>query len=204
MSAGTIGLISGILVAASAIPYSARVYQKKIHPNISSWSLWTVLGFALLLTYRSSGAEANVWPAIFGFVNPLVITTLIILRKNGEWTRPSWVEIACIIFGLLSLGLWIVVRESRELAQYALYVAIVADSCAAIPTTILVWKQPDCDRPFAWASFAIAYGLAIFAITEHTVANYALPIYMFFGAGMIALPLALFRWRKRTPLSEWI
>ncbi len=203
MSAETIGLTAGVLAMRSVIPYSIRTYQGKIQPNLTSWSLWTLIALVLLLTYKSSGAEANVWPAVFGFTNPLLITTLV-LRRRGEWTKPNRVEVACLVFSLLSLGLWLGVRERKELVQYALYLAIIADACAAIPTIVFVWTQPNGDRPFAWALFAVGYGLAIFAITEHTFANYVLPLFMFFGSLSIAFPLARYRWRQKAPLSEWV
>lgn len=203
MSPQTIGAISGAVVIVSAIPYAIRVYQRKIEPQLTSWSLWTLIGLALLVTYKSSGAEANVWPAVFGFTNPLVIT-LLVLRQRGTWTRPNRFETACLLFGLVSLGLWLAVRESRELSQYALYLAIVADLCAAVPTFTFVWNRPDGDRPFAWICFGIGYALGVFAITEHTVSNYALPIYMACGSWSIGSILALHRWRKNIPLAEWI
>lgn len=203
MNTETIGLVSGALVIISIVPYSIRTYQGKIHPNLTSWTLWSFIGFVLLLTYKSSGAEANIWPAVFGFVNPLLITVLI-LRERGGWTKPNRIEVICLVFCLLSLGLWLGVRDDRELSQYALYVAIVADACAGIPTIIFVWKQPESDRPFAWAFFSVGYGMAIFAITEHTFANYALPLYMFIAALSVTLPLALHRWRHKVQMSEWI
>ena len=203
MSAETIGLASGLLVIASAIPYGIRTYQGKVQPNLTSWSLWTFISLALLLTYQSSGAEANVWPAVSGFIHPLLITILI-LRQQGGWTKPNRVEIACLVFDLSSLILWLGVRESRELSQYALYLAIIADACAAIPTLVFVWTQPNGDRPFAWCLFAVGYGLAIFAITEHTLANYVLPFYMFFAALSISLPLILYRLKHRISLVEWV
>lgn len=203
MSAETIGLVSGLLVIISVIPYSIRTYQGKIQPNLTSWSLWTLIGLVLLLTYKSSGAEANVWPAVFGVTNPLFITILV-LQRRGVWTKPNRVEITCLVFGLLSLGLWFAVRQNKELAQYALYLAIVADICAAIPTMVFVWTHPNSDRPFAWCFFAIGYGLTIFAINEHTFANYILPLYMFFGSLSVAFPLILYRWRYKRPPSEWV
>lgn len=203
MNAETIGLSSGLLVIVSIIPYAIRTYEGKIHPNLTSWSLWVLIGLALLLTYKSSGAGSNVWPAVFGFTNPLLIT-LLVVKKHGRWTKMNRVEIVCLILGLISLGMWAVVHDRQELAHYALYLAIVADICAAIPTLVFVWTQPDGDRPFAWGFFAIGYGLAIFAITEHTFANYVLPLYMFFVSLIVALPLALYRWKKKLPLWEWI
>lgn len=203
MTAETIGLISGFLVALSIIPYGIRTYQNKIQPNLTSWSLWTLISLALLLTYNSSGAKANVYPAILGFANPLLITILI-LRQHGEWTKPNKTEIICFVLCILSLCIWLGVHKNKEMSQYALYLAIVADACASIPTIKFVWTQPNNDRPFAWTMFAFSYVLAIFAITEHTFANYILPLYMFFCALSITFPLALYRWRHKVPLSEWM
>jgi hypothetical protein len=83
MNAEIIGWISGFLVMINVVPYGIRVFQGKIHPNLTSWSLWTIIGLALLLAYKSSGAKANFYPAIFGFTNPFLIT-LLVLRRQGE------------------------------------------------------------------------------------------------------------------------
>ncbi len=198
-----IGLISGGLVVASVIPYAIRVYQAKIKPNITTWFLWTILGLALLLTYRSSGAESNVWPAVFGFTNPLLITLLAIKSKR-KWEKLNRVEIVCLIAGLVAIAMWFWLNHSKNLVQYALYVAILADACAAIPTIVFVWHCPEDDRPFAWGLFGIGYGLAVFAISEHTFANYILPLYMFAGASTIATILAAYRVKSKLPLREWL
>lgn len=203
MSPEFFGIISGSLVIISVIPYSIRTWQGKIHPNITSWSLWSLIGLALLLTYRSSGAGSNVWPVVFGFTNPLLITILVSIKKS-KWEKLNTVEWTCLVVGLTSLAMWVGMRESKELAQYALYVAILADACAAIPTVVFVWRYPDCDRPFAWGLFAVGYGLAIPAITEHSFANWVLPLYMFFGAGSITAILASHRLKHRALFKEWV
>lgn len=203
MSKELVGSISGALVVLSAIPYIIRIYQKKITPNLTSWGLWTLIGLSLLLTYKSSGAEANVWPAVFGFINPMLVVVLI-LWKGGTREKIQSVEIACLVFSLVALAMWWFMRSDKTLAQYALYVSIVADAFAAIPTIVLYWSDPSVDRPFAWTFFGIGYGLAFFSIPEWTFANMILPIYMFVGAGLIALPLILHRVKQGIPLKEWI
>lgn len=201
MKPETIGLISGLLVTISVVPYAVRTYQRKIQPNLVSWTIWTVLALALLLTYRSAGATSNVWPAVFGFTNPLLISLLIFWR--GKRNRPNRLEVVFIIVGIAAIVLWWFLRESKSLAKYALYVAILADACAAIPTIVSVWKNPDEDRPFAWLMFAVGYGLSLFAIEDNTFSNYLLPIYMTVGSASITIPLIRHRWRNKTPLKEW-
>jgi len=198
-----IGKASGLIVLGSVIPYSIRVYQRKTNPNLTSWAIWSFVGFAILLTYASSGAKDNVWPAIFGFFNPLLVTTLILWRGR-KIEKPNNMELICIGIAVLSIIFWIFVRGDVFLYQYANYIAIVADGCAAIPTIFYYFKEPHEDRPFAWVMYAIGYGLAIFAVTEPTIANYALLLYMFFGTLFISMPLIFYRIRNKIPLKEYI
>lgn len=202
MSAEAIGQISGLVVLGSVIPYAVRVFQRKIQPNLVSWSIWSLIGLALLLAYRSSGATSNVWPAVFGFFNPTFITALALWR--GMRRKPERWELICGAIGVASMVWWGFVYDEVSQAQFALYLAIVADACAAIPTIGFVWRNPHEDRPFAWGMFGVGYGLAIFAITDHTFANYSLPVWMFLGASSIAAILALYRVRNRLPITEWV
>ena len=202
LSPQSIGAWSGALVFLSIIPYAIRTYEGKIQPVPTTWCLWTLIGLAVLLTYRSSGAEANAWPAVFGFVNPVLITILSVW-KGSQWKKPSLAERFCFLAGAVSLGMWIFMRQNPNLAQYALYLAIVADVCAAIPTIAFVWREPDRDRPFAWVLFAIGYFLAVFAIPENTFANWVVPLYMTALALIVAFPLTLHRLRRRVPLRNW-
>lgn len=203
MSAHTIGLISGGLVLLSIVPYAVRVYEGKIRPVPTSWSLWSVIGLALLLSYKSSGAEANVWPAVFGFTNPTLVTILSAWRGK-EWAKPEWHEWICLVLGVISLLIWWFVRQSQDLSQWALFVAILADLCAAVPTFIFFRREPEGDRPFAWALFAVGYFLAVFAITERTFSNYVLPLYMTVGSSTATLLLAIPRIERQIPIKEWI
>jgi hypothetical protein len=191
------------LVILSIIPYAIRVYEGKIRPVLTSWSLWSFIGLALLLSYRSSGADANVWPAVFGFTNPTLITIMSIWRGE-KLKKPEVHDWLCFGFGVVSLLVWWFVRQSLDLSQYALYLAIVADLCAAIPTLIFFMKEPEGDRSFAWFLFAVAYFVAIFAIKDQTFANYVLPLYMTVGSLIATLLLVIPRIRCRVGLKEWI
>lgn len=205
MDTKLIGYISGFLVFGSVIPYSVRIWQKKITPSPTSWLLWAILGLTLLLTYKSSGAQDNVWPAVFGFTNPTLVFILILVRQKGRLHKiTEKTDLCCLVACLVSLAMWVFMRKDPYLVQFALYVAIIADLFAAIPTITSYWNDPREDRPFMWGCYSIGYGLAIFAISEHTIANYALPLYMFVGSMSVTLILAVFRIKKHIPLKEWL
>jgi hypothetical protein len=196
-------MLSGSLVVLSVIPYATRVYQGKIDPVPTSWSLWSLIGLALLLTYKSAGAKANIWPAMFGFSNPALVTALSACRGK-KWARPEPHEWVCFVLGITSLVAWWFVRKNQELSQWTLLLAIAADLCAAIPTLIFFKNRPEKDRPFAWFLYAVGYFIAVFAITERTFSNYVLPLYMTAGSLIAGLFLAIPRIRCGVPFKEWI
>lgn len=201
MNKELIGHISGFLVFSSIIPYGIRVFQRKITPNIVTWFIWSIVGVAILLNYKGSGAKNNVWPAIFGCINPVLITFIAVFR--GKVALITKFDIVCLILGLISIILWLILKSHQETLQYALYVGIIGDLCAGVPTWNFVKEHPDEDRPLMWVLYGIGYGLAVFAITDHTFANYILPIYMSVMVVIVAIPLIRYRIENKIPLSGW-
>jgi len=197
-----IGIISGILVFLSGLIYWIRIYQKKITPNLITWIIWTLMGLAILLSYKSSGAKENVWPAISGAINPLLIVIIALFRKHKS--SFSSIDIICGILGVLSILLWSFTQKNPEKVQYALYIALIADLLAIVPTIIWVMKNPWEDRPAMWVLFSLGYGLGMLAITEHTFTNYLLPIWMVLMPALVWIPLVKYRMKNKIPLKEWI
>lgn len=203
MKTELIGWISGALVIISIIPYAIRVAERKIKPVLATWLLWTIIGFALLVTYKSSGAEDNIWPVVFGFTNPFLITCLL-FKQGKKLGKISEGEKKCLVIALISIVMWLFLRQDKHLVQFSLYVGMIADLFAAAPTFISLWKNPEDDRPFAWIIFAIGYGLGIFSVKENTFVMYFLPIYMCLGSSSIASILITYRIKKSIPLRKWI
>lgn len=203
-----IGAISGAVVFFSAIPYAWRTYQKKIQPQITTWFLWTLVGLAIFLTCKDSGIKENIWPTLFGFTNPFVITVLAYLKKdkveNPQSTRLHWLDKLCVSIVTTVLISWFLLRDNSELMQFTLYGAIIASAISAIPTIMSIRKDPNSDRPFAWALLGLGYLLAIFAVKEPLLKNFAVPIYMVTVATWFVLTLTLYRVKNRIRIKEWI
>jgi hypothetical protein len=196
------GLLSCLILTSSAIPYGIRTYQRLIVPNLTTWTLWTIIGVSLLVTYSGSGAKINVLPAISGAMNPLIILVLLVVRRE-RFAKLGAFDLICLVLSLVSIGLWYVFRNERGLAQYALYASIAADGLAASPTALSVWTRPQDERPLAWILAGLGYLVAFFSITEHTYANYALPAYMVLMDIAIIFPLVKYRIDKKIALREW-
>lgn len=198
------GWLSAILVFGSVLPYAYRTWQGVVEPNITTWGLWSVIGLSLVLTYDSSGAGANLIPVIMMPLNPIVIVSLAIYRKKGHFEPFTKTEYACAALCITALGGWFFVRESQYLSQFALYLSLAADACAIIPTFFWILKNPERDRPAMWLMFSSGYLFALLAINEHTIANYALPLYMSGITAAVAWVLIQYRLKKKIHIREWI
>lgn len=204
MSKELIGEVSGILVFLSIFPYAYRVWKKDIIPNPITWFIWSVGGVALLLTYKGVGADKNVWPAIAGAFNPVLV--FFIAMFHGKRAKITLADTFCLVLGITAIGLWfwIEISKNKVYAPYALYIGIVGDACAAVPTFRYIRKEPQDDRPLMWILFAIGYCLAIFAVDKQGFSNYVLPIYMFIMATIISMPLVAYRIQNKIPIGEWV
>lgn len=212
------GKISGIIVTAGIFPYVWRVWRREITVNLVSWLIWLIAVFALVANYKVSGATENVWPAYFSCFNVTLIVLIALFR--GKRHPLHWYDWVCFVLGIISIAVWVVLTipqllkfieshvgylgTKKEIATYALCIGILADAFAAVPTFLFLLKEPWEDRPFAWLTYSFGYSLSFFAITEHTFANYVLPVYMTGMAAVICYPLIKYRIQQRIPIKQWI
>lgn len=197
-----IGYISGIIIFISGLIYTYRVYKKDVVPNIVTWSLFSLMGIIIVLSYSASGAKENLIPAIAATLSPVLIVILSLFRKTEK--KYGRTDVICGFIGVVSIIFWYITKESRELVQWALYLAILADIIAIIPTIEFVNKNPEKDRPGSWFIFSVGYALVFATITEHTFANYSLPLWMTFGSVFVWWPLIKYRIKNNIPIRKWI
>lgn len=196
--------ISAFVVAISGVYYAIRAWQGKIYPNPVSWGVWAFVGVALFLTADASKASAVYWSMLVSALNPAVIATIILLRVKDRGynlvTREKW----CLFLALVGYFLWYLFHKEPEVAPWSMYWMISVDLFALWPTWRQVRENPFSDKPLPWIIFGCGFGLSGLAITEHTLTNWALPIYMFIGANAVAAPMILKRIQLKSPPSEWL
>lgn len=178
------GWVSLVLILLAGFMHCRRVAQGVIVVNPISWFVWFGVSFAILISYISIGSTYNTLAAIGNVIFP-GINFFFAIRQKEKVPLVIW-DYLCALLGVISLIAWYFTNQNPAQAQYANYIAIVADLCAVIPTYRFVKGNPMKEKPLPWLVFSIGFGLSCFAVTTHTVANYVLPVYMFIGAGSIA------------------
>ncbi len=203
-----LGKIAGFIVFASAWPYMIRVAQGKIITNPASWAIWSLGSIAMLLNYKTAGAQDAFWPTVGGCINPNIVflLTLYHRKKNPGKDKLKKRDYVCLGIGIVAIAAWVWIEKTghTEYAQYVVLLAIAADILGAIPTFLFLSEFPWKDRPFMWTFFGIGYLLGLLAVPVHNFANDTLLIYMFVMASTIAYPLVMYRIRIKEPLRNWV
>lgn len=197
------GILSAAIVLASYPVYIIRIWQKKIIPNIASWTIFVLVSFSIFLaSFSSSGSGTNSWVTI----GPMVGCTIILLSAimNSKEKAMGKFDLICLILAVISIALWFFTKQSRELVQFALYLGIFADFLGILPSIKFLTKSPEKDRPGMWFIFSIGYLISMFAITENTFANWVLPSFMVVAPALVWIPLVKYRIKNNIPLKEWV
>jgi len=197
------GILSALVVLASYPVYIVRIWQRKIVPNISSWTIFVIVSVALCLSsYSSSGAGTNSWVTLGPLIGCLAILISALIRSKEKSIKIF--DIVCLLSAILSIAFWYFTRQNRELVQYALYLGILTDFIGLLPSINFLTKNPEKDRPAMWFIFSIGYLLSMPAITEHTFANWFLPSFMVVAPAFVWVPLMKYRVKNKIPIREWI
>jgi hypothetical protein len=197
------GIFAAVIVLASYPAYIIRIWQRKIIPNISSWTIFSILSVALCLSSNSSsGGGINSW-VTFGPMFGCTTTLIVALLRSNEKSFTRF-DLICLILGVLSIAFWFFTKQNRELVQFALYIGILADFIGILPSMNFLIKYPEKDRPAMWIIFSLGYFFSIFAITEHTFANWFLPSFMVLAPALVWIPLIKYRLKNKISIKEWV
>ncbi|MBI2474271.1 MAG: hypothetical protein HYV68_01080 [Candidatus Taylorbacteria bacterium] len=184
-----LGIISGVIGAASIVPYVYDILYGTTRPNIVTSSVWTLLQGIVVAAQWSAGASWSIiLPAVLCFNTAFV--TVLCLRGYG-YKNYGLIDKLCFVLALLAIVLWQITANPLV----GLLLAIVADLLATVPTIVKTYKEPRSESLPAWLMSIVASVLALISTTRLDVANVAYPIY-FIGVDITITFLALRRYRK--------
>jgi hypothetical protein len=164
--------IAGIITLISPLPYIHDSLQGKTHPNLVTWSTWTLINGIYAATAWSTGARQT---AIF--MSAATLATFAILLSGIKYglKRYTRFDVYCQAAALLGLVLWQVTNSPA----IAVVFNLAADFAGLLPTIRHAWKAPQAET---WQTFVIAMvasALTLLSIQKPTFISLAPPIYIF-------------------------
>lgn len=180
------GLIAGFLSIAGYGFYIRSLLESRsrIHPNITSWILWSISYILIATSYFAVGARSTIWVPITYAVANVIILFLIFRRGHYSF---NFFEKILLVATTLSVVVWIAYDSPLS----ALLINVVVNGMAIIPTFMNVYRHPLAENKAAWFFFCLADVANIYAIEIWSIEIAAYPIIA--AAGCIATFVLLYR-----------
>lgn len=182
-----IGLVAVVLTFIAYIPYYRDILRGKTHPHVYSWSLWGFLtALIVALQIKGGAGPATYVTAAAGLLCWGVV--LLGLKYGRRDITTSDTVVASL--GLIAIGFWLIVEQP----VISMILVIVADILAFIPTVRKSWYKPYTETLSLYATNALRFSLALFAISEYTFLSVSWPLVWAIGNGLFSIMLI---WRRK-------
>src|SRR3989344_7555363 len=167
------GIAAVIVATFSHILYIKAIVVRQTKPSRVTWSIWSILGIIIAVSYYLSGATATLWVPVGEAVWYIIIALLSIKYGQGGWTPVDRLA----LIGAMTCGLFWYFTGSVVIALTA---AIGVDFMAAIPTIHKSYKASGSENRRAWVFTCISSTFNLIAINRFSFSIMIYPIYMFF------------------------
>ena len=176
------GHIAGLISILGFFPYILGVLKGKVIPNRITWTIWTIFGSILLMSYISASGGFNIsaWVPICYVVGPAII--MLLSFRYGEGGH-NCIDIISFIISIISLFFWVI----TGIPIVALAANILADALAAVPTIYKAYFRPETESAFAWSFFLLGNTLNLFAIPKVNFYTFLYPFYLFLVSFIICI-----------------
>ena len=165
---------SAFLSILGAIAYIKDTFKGKTKPNRVSWFLWGTI--PLIGTVAALEAKADPWATVriflAGFL-PLIVFIASFFNKRSYW-KLTFFDWICLFLAILATIFWAILEEPKM----AIFLAVIADAVASLPTVMKAWKMPETETGSTYLIGFIAAILVIPSIPVWNIENSAFQIYL--------------------------
>ena len=166
--------LGAVINVIGTFSYIRETIRGNTKPNKVTWLLWSIAPLIAAAASFSDGVRPLVIvPVLFSGLMPLLVLLSSFVNPNAYWKLEKF-DYLCGIFSLLALILWQLTDEPAV----AIFLAIVSDIFASIPTIVKSWRFPKTETPLAYLTASLSTLTAFFAITTWDFSSYAFPLYL--------------------------
>lgn len=166
--------ISALLRLLGGGAYLRATLQGKAKPNPLTWLLWAITPTITLVASLSVGETSGLLVTGALALSPLLVF-ITAMFKNPRSLKFDKLNLTCAGVAILGIVLWYFTSNQN----LAIFLAIVADFVASLPTLIKAQAKPESEYPPTYIMSATAMLLALLTIPSWNFTNSAFMIYVF-------------------------
>jgi hypothetical protein len=174
-----LGIIGGVLIAGSFIPYIHDIIKSKTEPHVYTWFIWSIthLIAALAILEGNGGLFAALSVASGGILSFAIFLTSL---RHGTRNITSF-DTGTLIIAILAVLIW----WKLDHPEWAIIMITLIDVLGFLPTVRKTWLDPHSESIVAWSLYAFGNIAALLAITNYSIMT------SFYIVAMIAASTAL-------------
>jgi hypothetical protein len=177
-----ISSIAVVLTFIAYIPYYRDIIRGKTHPHVYSWSLWSLLTFLLVVLQIKGGAGPATW--VTATAGLMCFGVVLLSFKNGKKVITQSDTVVAFL-SLCAISFWLIADKP----EISLFLVILADMLAFIPTVRKSWYHPHSETLSMFVTNTFRFFLALFAVETYTFLSAGWIISWAVGNGLFSLML---------------
>ena len=174
-----LGIIGGVLIAGSFIPYIYDIVKSKTEPHVYTWFIWSITHMiaALAIFEGNGGLFAALSVASGGILSFTIFLTSL---RHGTRNITTF-DTATLIIAIMAVFVW----WKLDHPEWAIIIVAFIDILGFLPTVRKSWLDPNSESIVAWSLYACGNIAALLAITTYSIMT------SFYIVAMIAASTAL-------------
>jgi hypothetical protein len=181
-------IIGALINFLGTLPYIRDTLAGSTKPNRVTFLLWATAPLIGAAASFASGVRWAILPVLMSGLCPALVLLASFYNKKAYWKiRPF--DYACGFFSILGLILWRITNQP----DVALFLSVVTDFLAALPTIRKSWTYPETETASSYAASFIGALTCFFVIKDISFSACAFPTYLLSTNAVILFAL----WRKK-------
>lgn len=183
-----LGIIGGVLIAGSFIPYIHDIVKAKTEPHVYTWFIWSIthLIAALAILEGNGGLFAAFSVASGGILS---FTIFLMSLRHGTRNITTF-DTATLIIAILAVLVW----WKLDHPEWAIIIVAFIDILGFLPTVRKTWIDPHSESTIAWTLYAFGNIAALLAITSYSIMTSFYIVAMIVASTSLVIAIVL---RKR-------
>jgi hypothetical protein len=156
-----------------AFAYIRSMFKGRTKPNRITWFMWMVAPFIATAASLSRGFSWAVIPVFIAGFSPFLIFTASFFIKLTSWKHTKF-DYICGVISALAVVLWFLWNNP----DVAIFLAIISDAFAAVPTIVKAWHNPETESTWPFTIGMLSPMTSFFVAETWNFTELAFPSYL--------------------------
>jgi len=173
-------VVASIIPIAGAIPYFIDSLKQKTKPKFATWSTWTLIN---IINAAAAYADGALPTAVSSTAGALATGLIALVALRNGFTYYTRFDAVCQVLALLGIPFWLLAGDPAA----AVFMILIVNLLASLPTLRHAWAAPHEETPAAFATGAGGSLIILASLQNFSFVAVALPLSILIFDALVVL-----------------